>query len=79
MREKLAHGCVKKSGAKAEPKKASASSPAPLRKDDPVNAYGVTPRSSKGAAYLWGWVLQDDILRRVPWSAIASLERVPAL
>ena len=49
-----------------------------VRKDDPLDAYGVTPSSSKGEAYLWGWVVQDDLLRRVPWSAILSAKRVPA-
>ncbi len=49
-----------------------------LRKDDPLDAYGVAPKSSRGEAYLWAWVLQDDELRRVPWSAILGLPRVPA-
>lgn len=50
-----------------------------VRKDDPVDAYGVTPSSSKGEAYLWAWAVQDDLLRRVPWSAILGAKRVPAL
>ncbi len=48
-----------------------------VRKDDPVDAYGVTA-PAKGEAYLWGWVPQDDLLRRVPWSAVLGLKRVPA-
>ena len=47
-----------------------------VRKDDPLSAYGVTPASSRGEAYLWAWVLQDDFARRVAWSAILSLPRV---
>jgi predicted DNA-binding WGR domain protein len=49
-----------------------------VRKDDPVDGYGVTPSSGKGEAYLWAWAVQDDLLRRVPWSAILSAKRVPA-
>ncbi len=49
-----------------------------VRKDDPLSAYGVTPASSKGEAYFWAWVLQDDEARRIPWSAILDLPRVPA-
>ncbi len=49
-----------------------------LRKDDPLDAYGVVMKSSRGEAYLWAWVLQDDELRKVPWSAILGLPRVPA-
>ena len=46
-----------------------------FRKDDPVEAYGVsTPK--KGGAFLW--VLDDEEVRRIAWDAILALPRVPA-
>jgi hypothetical protein len=46
-----------------------------FRKDDQVDAYGVTTPKS-GAAFLW--VLDDHELRRIAWDAILALPRVPA-
>jgi hypothetical protein len=46
-----------------------------FRKDDPVEAYGVsTPK--KGGAFLW--VLDNEEVRRIAWDAILALPRVPA-
>ncbi len=45
-----------------------------FRKDDQVEAYGVSPEK-KGGAFLW--VLDDEELRRVSWDAILALPRKP--
>lgn len=48
-----------------------------FRKDDIAAGYGVSPGKGKDGAFLW--VLDDEELRRVPWSAILTLPRVPAV
>jgi predicted DNA-binding WGR domain protein len=48
-----------------------------LRKDHPVEAYGVsTP--TKGGAFLWVLDVDDEEVRRIAWDAILALPRVPA-
>ena len=45
-----------------------------FRKDDPVDAYGVSTPSKKGERPFL-WVLDDQELRRVPWDVILALPR----
>jgi predicted DNA-binding WGR domain protein len=48
-----------------------------FRKDDIADGYGVSPGKGKDGAFLW--VLDDEELRRVPWSAILARPRVRAV